>query len=386
MNTIKNTHRHPNVEITVRNFGPILQGTIDLRPLTVFVGPSNTGKTYLATLVYALHGVFAGGIGHASEGVLRATLEAELKNCFNLKSLSALRRSNGKQPATMTISLKFRNAAEQSFHLQAAESGVTFVSAPPASHYPPDKGYAGDRYYLPAIRSGILASALVQTDTFSARQAEFLQRMRCYKMHKKPSNGEPVRLIADALESDVLGGQILARPSPNGIPDFRYRPDGMHAEIHLSQVSSMVSELAPLVLFLRSGISPGDLLIIEEPEAHLHPETQAQMAVILARLVRTGVAVIVTTHSDWLLEEIGNQILAGMLADETEGAASWLLPQEVGAWRFQKAGPIAEIPFNSQLGIYPEDYADVADTQYNRSVNLQRMLENQKGGSGRESA
>lgn len=381
MNTIKNTHRHPNVEIAVCNFGPILQGTIDLRPLTVFVGPSNTGKTYLATLVYALHEVFAGG-----KEVLPATLEAELKNCFNLKSLSALRRLNGKQPATMTISLKFRNAAEQSFHLQAAESGVTFVSAQPASHYSPAKGYAGDRYYLPAIRSGILVSALVQADAFSARQAEFLQRMRCYKMDKKSSNGEPVHLIADALESDVLGGEILARPSPNGIPDFRYRPDGMHEEIHLSQVSSMVSELAPLVLFLRSGISPGDLLVIEEPEAHLHPETQAQMAVILARLVRTGVTVIVTTHSDWLLEEIGNQILAGMLADETGGAASWLLPQEVGAWRFQKAGPVSEIPFNSQLGIYPEDYADVADTQYNRSVNLQRMLENQKGGSGRESA
>ena len=386
MNAIKNIHRHPNVEITVRNFGPILQGTIDLRPLTVFVGPSNTGKTYLATLVYALHGVFAGGIGHASEEVLRATLEAELKNCFNLKSLSALRRLNGTQPAKMTISLKFRNAAERYFHLQAAESGVTFVIAPPASHYPRDKGCAGDRYYLPAIRSGILASALVQAGAFSGKQAEFLQRIRCYKIDKKPSNGEPVRLIADALESDVLGGQILARPSPNGIPDFRYRPDGMHAEIPLSQVSSMVSELAPLVLFLRSGIRPGDLLIIEEPEAHLHPETQAEMAVILARLVRTGVEVIVTTHSDWLLEEIGNQILAGMLADETEGFASWLSPQEVGAWRFQKAGPVAEIPFNSQLGIYPEDYADVADTQYNRSVNLQRMLENQKGGSGRESA
>lgn len=381
MNTVKNIHRHPNVEIAVRNFGPILQGTIDLRPLTVFVGPSNTGKTYLATLVYALHGAFAG-----SKEVLRATLEAELKNCFNLKSLSALRRLNGKQPATMTISLKFRNAAERFLHLQAAESGVTCVSAQPESHYPPDEGCAGDRYYLPAIRSGILASALVQADAFSARQAEFLQRMRCYKMDKKPSNGEPVHLIADALESDVLGGQILARPSPNGIPDFRYRPDGMHEEIHLSQVSSMVSELAPLVLFLRSGISPGDLLVIEEPEAHLHPEMQAQMAVILARLVRTGVEVIVTTHSDWLLEEMGNQILAGMLADETEGAASWLLPQEVGAWRFQKAGPVSEIPFNSQLGIYPEDYADVADTQYNRSVNLQRMLENQKGGSGRESA
>ena len=50
--------KYPNVEIAVKNFGPIAEATIDLRPLTVFVGPSNTGKTYFSTLIYALHGVF----------------------------------------------------------------------------------------------------------------------------------------------------------------------------------------------------------------------------------------------------------------------------------------------------------------------------------------
>ena len=45
----------PNVRISAENFGPIVNGSIDLRPLTVLVGPSNTGKTYLATLIYALH-------------------------------------------------------------------------------------------------------------------------------------------------------------------------------------------------------------------------------------------------------------------------------------------------------------------------------------------
>lgn len=43
----------PDVRISVANFGPIADGTIDLRPLTVFVGPSNTGKTYFAILIYS---------------------------------------------------------------------------------------------------------------------------------------------------------------------------------------------------------------------------------------------------------------------------------------------------------------------------------------------
>ncbi|MYK96334.1 ATP-binding protein, partial [Candidatus Poribacteria bacterium] len=59
MSEIKDTQQHPRVEIVVKNFGPITKANIDLRPLTVFVGPSNTGKTYFATLMYVLHGVFS---------------------------------------------------------------------------------------------------------------------------------------------------------------------------------------------------------------------------------------------------------------------------------------------------------------------------------------
>ena len=44
-----------SLQLSVSNFGPIAKAEIDLRPLTVFVGPSNTGKSYLAMLVYTLH-------------------------------------------------------------------------------------------------------------------------------------------------------------------------------------------------------------------------------------------------------------------------------------------------------------------------------------------
>ena len=47
-----------NLELSVRDFGPIARADIDLRPMTVFAGPSNTGKSYLAILIYALHKFF----------------------------------------------------------------------------------------------------------------------------------------------------------------------------------------------------------------------------------------------------------------------------------------------------------------------------------------
>ena len=41
--------------VAVQDFGPIAQATINLRPLTIFVGQSNTGKTYFSKLIYAIH-------------------------------------------------------------------------------------------------------------------------------------------------------------------------------------------------------------------------------------------------------------------------------------------------------------------------------------------
>ena len=149
--------------------------------------------------------------------------------------------------------------------------------------------------------------------------------------------------------------------------------------MRLTRSSSMVSELAPLVLFLRGLVRPGDTLIIEEPEAHLHPAAQAQMAATLARLVRAGVRVLVTTHSDFMLQEIGNLIREGELGEKTGEPASWLKQEEVGAWLFQKNGKVKEIEFDRIKGIEPMEYEDVAEALYNRWADLQYQLDKKTG-------
>ena len=42
------------VRLSVRDWGPVREGAVEIRPLTVFIGPNNTGKSYLAMLFYAL--------------------------------------------------------------------------------------------------------------------------------------------------------------------------------------------------------------------------------------------------------------------------------------------------------------------------------------------
>ncbi len=48
-----------NPRLGVENFGPIRKAEIELKPLTILVGQNNTGKSYLALMVYALSKAFS---------------------------------------------------------------------------------------------------------------------------------------------------------------------------------------------------------------------------------------------------------------------------------------------------------------------------------------
>jgi predicted ATPase len=61
---------------------------------------------------------------------------------------------------------------------------------------------------------------------------------------------------------------------------------------------------------------PGQLLIIDSPEAHLHPLGQSRMGSFLAMLATSGVQVIVETHSDHVLNGVRLAIKSGALSPE----------------------------------------------------------------------
>ena len=50
-------------------------------------------------------------------------------------------------------------------------------------------------------------------------------------------------------------------------------------------------------------------LVIDEPESHLDTANQIQFARILASLVNSGIRVLITTHSDYIIKELNNLIM-----------------------------------------------------------------------------
>ena len=79
--------------------------------------------------------------------------------------------------------------------------------------------------------------------------------------------------------------------------------------IPLHLASSSARGLSDLYFFLRHVARRNHLLIIDEPEGHLDTANQIRLARLLARLVRTGLRVVLTTHSDYLVKELNNLVM-----------------------------------------------------------------------------
>jgi len=146
----------------------------------------------------------------------------------------------------------------------------------------------------------------------------------------------------------------------------------------------MVSELAPIVLFLRHFVQRRDFLVIEEPEAHLHPAMQARLALALQVLVGRGPYVLLTTHSEFFLGQLSNVMLEETLRAKTASQPSEpdyipLDAANVAPYRFVRSGwqggsivlPMEATP---EGGIDQEEFSDVAEQIYTQSVELDRKL------------
>lgn len=493
-----------NYRLDVSNFGPIVQASLDLRPLTVFIGPSNTGKSYLAILIYALHRCLAGlTLTHGGQFSHRlgwridptelgsAATRTAVRSCLHDWLLKALAAGKGPLPELPNEVVSYmRSSLEQVKSLgrdleneitrcfgvnrdgsaelvrrygSATASKIDFGAAQTSAgriHYQlefgkgesrssgrisdiqrVEIGFSGsledrndwlrrfttqggvetwnlesllesltqnlfrslldplyrDAYYLPAGRTGVLHTrhGVTSMDLGKATPAglrhsldvrmpsgvlaDFLVHLMEMKPARVRSDAKNTRELARFLEDNILMGEVQVHRSVTGYPTFTYQRRDWKKDLPLMQASSMVSELAPVVLYLRHVVRSGDLLIIEEPESHLHPAMQAAFARELARAVRAGVRILITTHSEWFLEQIGNLAsLSALPGNQRKGLVKEdfsLSPDAIGVWLFKatkrpKGSTVKEVTLDNETGLYRTAFEEVSETLYNESAEI----------------
>lgn len=450
-----------SVIISIRDFGPIHSGDIEIMPMTVLIGSNNSGKSYASLLIRSVL-TYSRGWGlraffplllHATEPkpsannrvsaqdyVDKAICEAvdsfkarilhNIKRAFSddLPSMirigadrCTIRIRTGRIKARVSISnrgstckvlpakkLSIAPYAAQNKDLEYRVDGDSVVISAPRSvrglephlaKFMRDYFDPHAVFYFPAARSGILqghnaiSASIVGHATYAGLEEIEIPRLPgaiadfVVGIIRIAGERGPFYDTATDLEQEMLQGEIRIEHR-HPASDIKYVHKKREMPIHLA--SSMVSEMAPFVLYLKHMISKESTLIIEEPESHMHPHNQAILAKYLVRLVRQGLRVVLTTHSPFIVEQISNMIQAGSIAKADLGKNGrpgilglkqndYLEVKEVAAYELVPSPSgydIDRLKVRKDEGIPVEEFVKASDRLYRQSLAIQDRAAN----------
>jgi predicted ATPase len=436
----------------LENLGKLREADLHIHPLTLLVGENNTGKTYLATVLYALMEelprIFSSTPPATPpyEACARwvqawfdrnnPTIHLTPSDCElfilwlneaiaqNRKDLlaRAFNHEMGGNAKLEIRALEPLEPLELSFHqFQQREDedveSVIFLAGSGASTVEPARLDDGEVYdlvrfiatrliglgnktavYLPASRTGVVH--LYREVTLRSHESRRIrQRTRTTLTPLTTPVLDFIELLLELniknesrfsdealhLEEACLGGHLEAATLP--VAQYFYRPSGAADALPMALSSAVVTELVPIILTLRHKLDLG-LLILEEPEAHLHPKLQRVLARVIARLVRKGLRVCITTHSENFCQQINNFIKIGALP--TPGASAqalgydatdYLRSDEVVGYEFKNHGdhavvePLKRSPTGLQMPLFNNELLNLS----NETIALQDMLDRAAG-------
>jgi len=108
----------------------------------------------------------------------------------------------------------------------------------------------------------------------------------------------------------------------------------------------------------------GDLIIIENPETHLHPKAQSQIAKLCALATANGIQIILETHSDHILNGIRIATKENIL--KPEQSKIYYLSKEKD--KLETKIDLITIDKNGGIDRYPKGFFDQFDEDLNRLV------------------
>lgn len=118
---------------------------------------------------------------------------------------------------------------------------------------------------------------------------------------------EPLGIAVNRWMMALELGEVRTRDQARYGLEVTVRPEGLDADLDLRNVGVGISQVLPVVvLCLRS--TPGSLIMIEQPELHLHPAAQQRLADFLVAMMRSGRQLIIETHSDHLVARLRRRI------------------------------------------------------------------------------
>lgn len=276
--------------LEIQGYKNISEEDFTFSPITIFTGLNSTGKSTVL------------------QSILQVSKETSLQNGIYLnKTLSS---------SFEVIRNKYTNASQISItcHTDLGELIYTLsrekkniVPAYPEKRLPE---YEKGLFYLSANRKGVENDALYsEEEVICGPDGSFIYST----YEKEKSKTLDTGLIKDALSTTlasqvnywlkyILGLPIEFYTIKNSTEkvDIKFKSDSF--DLMPSQLGSGVSYLVKiLILCLRA--SKGDIILLENPEIHLHPGAQSRLADFFTMIANSGIQLVIETHCENLLNK-----------------------------------------------------------------------------------
>ena len=244
------------------------------------------------------------------------------------------------------------------------------------------RGWPRRAVHLPAGRTGLMQSYYVISDlaleqaslaglrrieieSLPGTSADFLRLLLNQQSRRQFSRqrNKNIQKLTKDLEKEI--GFSIEVDKREGSRDMilAFTPEG---KFPMSRTSSMISELATILLILKGYIQPGDHLTRDEPESHLHPEMQIIIASFLCELLQYGIKILITTHSGFFVDELNNMIrLSSLKTDKKNINISALQFSRNDRWCESR-----ELEIDPIDGIDDQTFAEVLEYFYDKTTGL----------------
>ena len=310
-----------NLKFQVENLGVIKAGEFIQKPLTIFCGPNNSGKTWVMYSLYHCHAYMARLAYERQKEKAEKQEEKALKQSlagFN-KQLSATLADVFNTSPELLAHARFRLAGfdENHFHDLLNDSENTkFPFLMPAER----NGLHLFYRELSTRRAALLHHASKENidlgellkDVIRSRYAlpiaHYIDWLNQLPEIQRGAAG-PFHQQALQLQKQLANGtyKVERRSGVIRFKPYQRKRGGAATQITgLHMTSSTVKSLFGLWFYLENQAQSGDLLMIDEPELNIHPENQRHIARLLARLVNAGLRVVISTHSDYIVREFNS--------------------------------------------------------------------------------
>ncbi|MCE7566222.1 AAA family ATPase [Aliivibrio fischeri] len=285
--------------IELKDFKSLTKETLTFGPLTIITGMNSSGKS---TVIQA---------------ILLSIRYAQLENKYKMEPLTKylddfkqIRNKNnnakkiriniisdeGKYELCITdegietegelsfgIDLPSKNLSPELFYLTANRQGPEEISATSSS-----KIGASGQYifgYFDSVKDKALSKALCrfkESRTLAYQVSRWLSQVTDTKTELKTEN------LSSSQVQVYFEDATLGQVSP----------------FNLGAGMSYVAKVIILCLVAKKG----DLVIIENPEIHLHPKAQAALGVFFSFIANSGIQLIVETHCEHLINKVRHQV------------------------------------------------------------------------------